>query len=133
MPKLEDTLEDVALSRLEKIYKDKLAYYQEKLRAISVLKGGDGGANSHSALSTTGKFSVPETYDTNFSQDQKVYFVLRAIKEGYAEDVARELAKIDKGISPERASMLATQKLSKLNKKGYINHTRSGRQFKYWV
>ena len=127
------TQEDIALSRLEKVYKDKITFYQEKLRAIGVLKSGDDEASAHSQSSGNKKFDVPELYDVNFGQDAKVYFALRSISGGYATDVAAELIRLDKGINPSKAKEMATQKLSKLKGLGHVNHTKVGLKYKYWI
>jgi hypothetical protein len=131
-----DAKEEVNLSNLERIYKDKVIFYQNKLKAIETLRIVEEDASptktaqNHTPIK---KFQVPFEYSKHFGQDEKVYFALRNIKEGFARDVAEELIRLDNTFDKMGSERLATQKLSKLKGLGYINHTAIGHKHKYSI
>ncbi|MBI4944998.1 MAG: hypothetical protein HY840_01200 [Bacteroidetes bacterium] len=131
-----NTKEEVNLSNLEKIYKDKVLFYQNKLDAIKTLRIQEDEMPDNKVQKNhipAKKFDLPDEYSVHWGQDDKILFALKNIKEGFSEDVAKELVRLDDSFDKTGSEKLARQKLSKLKGLGYINHSAIGRRHKYSI
>lgn len=84
-------------------------------------------------VSNSDDSQIPNEFDRNWKQEQKVFWALNKVKEGFALEVGEELHNQQPEITLERATSMATLFLSKLKKDGKITYTKYGKRYKYSI
>ena len=77
---------------------------------------------------------IPERYDASLRWERKIAWVLNAIKEGYAKDIAQEIIRQEPTISLTDAESTAKYYLSKMFREHKIAVVRKdGKKYKYAI
>ena len=71
-------------------------------------------------------------YDQEWSQKQKTLYALKSLNKGTAEEVARRIAEYDNEFDMEKASQIATAKLSQLYRKKIVDAVKVGKKYRYY-
>lgn len=71
-------------------------------------------------------------YDQEWSQKQKTLYALESLNKGTAEEVAKRIAEFDTEFNIEKASSVATAKLSQLFRKKVIDAVKIGKKYRYY-
>ena len=78
--------------------------------------------------------NIPERYDASLRWERKIAWVLNAIKEGYAKDIAQEIVRQEPTISLTDAESTAKYYLSKMFREHKIAVVRKdGKKYKYGI
>jgi len=132
-----DTTEKELLSKLEKKYSDTVSFYTKKLESVRNLLADEPTEKVEEQKEeiVKSKFTIPLEFTVQLPQKQQVAFALKKIGgEGFANDVAVELQKLNPNLSLKDAIRLATQKLSELKiKDKFLSFTSVGTKHKYKI
>lgn len=74
-----------------------------------------------------------DEYDSNFTNEQKIFFVLRKLGSSIVPDIAKYLVSIDDYYSEESAKKMATLQCSKLYRAGKLSAVDVGNRYKYSI
>lgn len=124
------------LLALKNEYTAKVSLYKRKLDAVLTLLENENDEFSTVKFTNSGQIKplidLPDIWDQNLSQKQKIYYIMSKIKEGFATDVASELVIMEEEeLSLDKAKKIATLKLSSLKSDGLLAFKNIGGRYKY--
>ena len=119
------------LSQIDELKRDVEAVDRLLSRHIPLNGKGNAGDSKQTSL-VKSPYSV-DSYSEAKTWKQKVYFIVKEIGKGDADDVAKKLAQHEKDIDEVTAKKNATLYLSILYGAGAIKADKTGKKYKYSV
>ncbi len=125
---LETTLESVR--KLLRYYKDSDMTDDKS----DVLSDTPTNLDTTESEAQNGSFHATDLgdYDQEWSQKQKTLYALKSLNKGTAEEVAKRIAEFDNEFDMEKASQVATAKLSQLYRKKVVDAVKVGKKYRYY-